>query len=356
MGASSTQSASTPVGRWTRSTANVRINNRKLGCKWRPHRQEIKSAWHRAEGPSALGKHRPHIGGMGISNGMTGASKMVLRVWLFPFCLAIAFTGWAQQAPAHSASRPGGQDSAALAAGRKSFQSHCALCHGLDARGGEHAPGIANSKTVQQESDKALLQTLHTGIPAGGMPSFSYLPESDLGAVVKYLRSLSGTASVEPVKGDPAHGEQLFLGKARCGDCHMMAGKGGFIGPDLSDFAVAHSPQEIRESIVRSDRKLSPGEEVVNVETIGGQRWSGLVRNEDNFSLQLQGTDGAFHMLMKTEIAKLERTGRSLMPADYGTRLSPAELDDVVSYISHSGRHVEVPGSPSGERRRHREE
>jgi hypothetical protein len=79
---------------------------------------------------------------------------------------------------------------------------------------------------------------------------------------------------------------------------------------------------------------------------------SGLVRNEDNFSLQLQGTDGTFHLLMKSQITKVERTGRSLMPADYGTRLSSAELDDLVSYIARYGRRVESPSGPSGDRPR----
>ncbi len=184
------------------------------------------------------------------------------------------------------------------------------------------------------------------------MPSFSYLPDSEIGAVVKYVRSLSGIAGVEPVKGDPLRGEKLFFGKAKCGDCHMLAGKGGFIGSDLSDFAVAHSPQEIREAIVRPNGKLLPRQQVVSVETVAGQRWSGLIRNEDNFSLQLQGTDGEFHLLMKSAITKVERTGCSLMPADYGTRLSSAELDDLVSYIARYGRRVEAPSGPSGERPR----
>jgi len=283
---------------------------------------------------------------------MPVTSKMISGVWLFLLSTALASTGLAQVSPARSPSHPGEQGSAALAAGRKSYEAHCSMCHGLDARGGEHAPGITNSRTVQGESDKALMQTVREGIPRAGMPSFSYLPDSEIEGVVKYVRSLSGIAGVEPVKGDPLSGEKLFFGKAQCGDCHMLAGKGGFIGPDLSDFAVAHSPQEIREAIVRPNQKLLPGQQVVSVETVAGQRWSGLVRNEDNFSVQLQGTDGAFHLLMKSEITKLERTGRSLMPADYGTRLSSADLDDLVSYIARYGRRVEAPSGSSGERPR----
>jgi putative heme-binding domain-containing protein len=228
------------------------------------------------------------------------------------------------------------------------------MCHGLDARGGEHAPGIANSRDVQQKSDKALFQIIRGGLPAAGMPSFPTLPENEIEAVVKYLRSLSGAATAENAKGDPLRGEKLFFGKAQCGDCHMLAGKGGFIGPDLSDFAVSHSVSQIRAAIVRPDEKLLPEQQVTHVETTDGLKLSGLIRNEDNFSMQLQGIDGQFHLLMKSQIAKVESTGHSLMPDDYGTRLSSAELDDLVSFIARYGRRVEAPPTSSGDRPRRR--
>ena len=212
------------------------------------------------------------------------------------------------------------------------------MCHGLDGRGGEHAPGIANSPSVQKDSDRALSQIIRTGIPAAGMPSFRSLSDHEIGSLVKYLRSLSGATGVEAVTGDAERGEKLFFGKAQCGDCHMMAGRGGFIGADLSEFAVGHSPREIREAILRPNQKLLPGQEVIRIKTVDGQDLSGLARNEDNFSLQLQGTDGAFHLLIKSEIALIERTGRSLMPDDYARRLTPSELDDLVSYIARYGR------------------
>ena len=274
------------------------------------------------------------------------------RVLLFPLWLALASTSLAQDNPGIPPSRFGQPSSRALAVGRKSYEAHCATCHGLDGRGGEHAPGIANSRTAQGDSDKALLQFVRAGNPRAGMPAFSYLSESELAALVKYLRSLTGITKAEPVKGDPLRGERLFFAKAQCGDCHMLAGKGGFIATDLSDFAVAHSPEEIREAIVRPNEKLLPGQQVISVETVAGERLSGVARNEDNFSLQLQGTDGEFHLLMKSQIAKVERTGASLMPADYGTRLSSAELDDLVSYIARSGRGVESPPGASGDRPR----
>ena len=64
-----------------------------------------------------------------------------------------------------------------------------------------------------------------------------------------------------------------------------------------------------------------------------GQKYSGVVRNEDNFSLQLQTLDGVFHFFMKSELEGVAQQPASLMPVDYGSTLSPAELNDLVSFL-----------------------
>ncbi len=67
--------------------------------------------------------------------------------------------------------------------------------------------------------------------------------------------------------------------------------------------------------------------------TDSGERLEGLVRNEDNFSVQLQTKDGSFHFFKKTELRSFERLDGSLMPADYRDRLSDGELNDLASYL-----------------------
>lgn len=133
----------------------------------------------------------------------------------FFFCLwlAIIYPALTPVRPLAFSARGAAQASTALAAGRKSYEAHCAVCHGLDGRGGEHAPGIANSKDVQERSEEALEKIVRQGIPAAGMPAFGSLPDAEIVSVVKYVRSLSGAATVEAVKGDPERGDGLFFGK-----------------------------------------------------------------------------------------------------------------------------------------------
>jgi hypothetical protein len=73
----------------------------------------------------------------------------------------------------------------------------------------------------------------------------STLPDADIRKVVAYLRSLRAPASQAPVAGDISRGEAIFRTKGRCLDCHMIGGKGGFLGPDLSNIGAKRSLNEI---------------------------------------------------------------------------------------------------------------
>ena len=122
----------------------------------------------------------------------------------------------------------------------------------------------------------------------------------------------------------------------------MIAGKGGFIAPDLGTYAQTHSADQIRSAITDPTQRTSQQGMVTAVGT-DGQRWEGIVRNEDNFSLQLQSTDGTFHFFSKADLKAIERAPRSIMPSDYGSKLSKTQLDDLVSYLLSVGKTAVSP-------------
>lgn len=222
----------------------------------------------------------------------------------------------------------------ALEHAKQSFATHCAACHGLDGRGGEHAPAIVDTPAAAQRTDEALTRIIQHGIPDKGMPSFHFLTRQQIEEIVSYIRSLRGSnGGTANVKGDPAAGAKLYFGAARCSECHMTRGKGGFIAPDLTDFGQTHSARVIRETILQPNKDLLPQWELVSVVTHSGGHFSGLVRNEDNFSIALLSEDGAFHLLMKSDVAHMTHEARSIMPDDYGKKLSSQQLDDLASFL-----------------------
>ena len=48
---------------------------------------------------------------------------------------------------------------------------------------------------------------------------------------------------------------------------------------------------------------------------------------------RLQTLDGAFHFLTKSDLEGLQYAPQTLMPSDYSSTLSSAELNDVISYL-----------------------
>jgi mono/diheme cytochrome c family protein len=96
------------------------------------------------------------------------------------------------------------------------------------------------------------------------------------------------------LKGD-ALGEQIFVsgtpgGAVSCGSCHTMkaAGTSGTTGPNLDQALTSDPPAPTRESIVNPNKDI-----------VSGYR-------------------------------------ANVMPSNYGTALTPEQLDAVVSYVYHS--------------------
>lgn len=76
----------------------------------------------------------------------------------------------------------------AAAAGRHTFLTRCASCHGTDANGGEFAPSILDRVPLLSDSDLAAL--LHDGIRSAGMPAFPDIAGPERANLIRFLRTL----------------------------------------------------------------------------------------------------------------------------------------------------------------------
>jgi putative heme-binding domain-containing protein len=186
---------------------------------------------------------------------------------------------------------------------------------------------------VQRLSDDQIFGIIQHGITGTGMPSFHSLAEPQIKSVVAHLRVLQGAKETMSLPGDSARGKALFFGKAGCSSCHMAAGQGGFIASDLSGYARTHSADETRTAIINPNPNGDRLARAATVTTHDGEKYMGRVRNEDNFSLQLQDLDGTFHFFAKSEIQGVEYSTQSLMPSNYGSTLSSDELNDLISFM-----------------------
>jgi putative heme-binding domain-containing protein len=210
------------------------------------------------------------------------------------------------------------------------FESNCAGCHGLDGRGGERGPDIANRPEISGHSDDEILAILRHGVASAGMPAFSWLGDKKLEAVVRHLRTLQGLNGKTEIAGNAEEGRKLFFKDGGCTTCHMVNGAGGFLGSDLSSFGAVTSVAEMREQIMNHDQL--PRARTMVVSTRDGSRLSGFARNEDNFSVQLQTLDGKFHFLDKSTVISMDHSPAA-STGDAEKKLSKSELDALISYL-----------------------
>jgi cytochrome c oxidase cbb3-type subunit 3 len=227
------------------------------------------------------------------------------------------------------------------------FASSCANCHGADGRGGEHAPDIATASDVRRLTDKRLIDIIKNGITGTGMPGFDWLGQDKILAINAYLRILQGKNTAVALPGNAEEGEKLFFGKGQCAECHMAQGKGGFIASDLSISDSNTSADRLRQVILDPANSLPAQKKAVTITTIDGQRYSGALRAQDNFSISIQTMDGAFYYFPKSQLTSLDIGVLSLMPPDYGSRLNNAEVNDLVSYLIRIGSQSPKPQDAS---------
>ncbi len=233
--------------------------------------------------------------------------------------------------------------------GAQLYESNCAVCHGGDGSGGKSESIITPNFVTMSDAD--LAKSLHDGTSAG-MPPYAGLGDANIAALVRYVRKLQGqsdTTATAPVTGDAAAGRALYFGKAQCSSCHMVQGDGGFMAADLTAYGRSHAADAIKQAIVTPDSPLEPASRVVEVQTKDGTKLTGVIRHENNFNMDLQTEDGRYHFLVRGDLADLHYTDHSLMPHDYGTRLTPAELDNIVSFLIAAGN--ATPAEPVAPRR-----
>src|SRR5215475_2736639 len=243
------------------------------------------------------------------------------------------------------AQRPQEGDQNPVAAGKRHFEAHCAACHGADGKGGERGPDIVSPDNARGRSADDLSELIRRGIPARGMPAFQ-LPVRELQELVAFVRSLSAPAIESAVAGDVAAGAAFFFGKGNCSSCHMVKGRGGLQGPDLSELAAERTLPEIEQSLRAPGARITPGFGLVSARLHDGRAVRGFVRNESNYDLQLQSLDGKFHLLRRQEVAELIRETTSLMPE---LKATEEEARNLLAYLSRlSGVASAAEGSAPG--------
>jgi cytochrome c oxidase cbb3-type subunit 3 len=244
-------------------------------------------------------------------------------------------------------------DAKAAKAGEFQFRINCALCHGLAARGGGRGPDLTRAVKKHTHSDAEMFQVISNGIPGTAMPANGTngqgvgMTDEEIWQIITYIRSQEVKAPAHAA-GNAGHGKELFYGDANCSTCHMVEGKGGRLGPELTSVGGSRTREAIIDSVRNPSRRLAWGlaeatkefpqeYESVTVMTAERKEIKGVTLNEDSFSVQIMDMNEQVHLLQKNKLLSFQKSRQSAMPKYGADILSDKDLEDIVAYLVSVG-------------------
>ena len=245
--------------------------------------------------------------------------------------------------------------------GKEIFERICSVCHGLDGEGQGELGFKLTSGQVVLWSDEALIEKIAYGNLTLGMPRFGeeFLDEGrmtdfgsfdeppDIEAVVAYIRVMqrsAGEALLEgasagapaiPASADASLGRALFIGKARCAECHTVSGKGGTFGPDLTHLASRSSTDTIYDAIVAPSNTVEADYRMKELNLGRGKRIRGRYRNETSASIEILDREQSTWVTYDKKVVQFYRPLRtSPMPEGLLDALTEAEAGDLRAFLN----------------------
>jgi cytochrome c oxidase cbb3-type subunit 3 len=224
--------------------------------------------------------------------------------------------------------------------GKRLFEQNCSQCHGADA-GGDEGPDLRG--VPARLGNAAIVKIIKRGIPGTAMPLFPDLSEKDAANVVAFLASYNTAATQGTVKGDAKRGGALYQSSG-CPACHIIAGQGGIVGPELTRIGAMRGPGSLKATLIDPGANLpengtgfyaSKWTEYLMFRAIekDGHAVEGIRVSEDSFTIDLKDASGKIHGFWKPDLRSLKsEPGKSFMPS-FKDVLSAEQMDDLVAYL-----------------------
>jgi putative heme-binding domain-containing protein len=221
-----------------------------------------------------------------------------------------------------------------VSSGEVLYRSHCAICHSFDGAGGR-GPALTMPPFRRATTDEEFRKIIRGGISGTEMPAIWSINGEETNEIIRYVKSLSGQEPVE-LPGNVKRGRELYDAN-NCSNCHIIAGTGRGIGPELTDIGRRRNAAYLRRSLVDPSADTPEGFALISATSEDGTIVDGFRINEDSFTVQVRDIEGKFHSLRKWDLKRYRKNpGRSIMPKY--PLLSQNDLDDMVAYMATLGR------------------
>jgi putative membrane-bound dehydrogenase-like protein len=209
------------------------------------------------------------------------------------------------------------------------------------------------------ESTRALLDALDKGTAQPGeltldqKEALASHPDAKIAARAKAILSRGGglpSADRQKVidellplikrTGRPDEGKLVF--KKHCATCHMHAGDGNKVGPDLTGMAT-HPRTELLVSIMDPSRSVEGNYRVYTVTLADGRVLNGLLASETKTSVEIIDAQAKKHVVQRDEIDDLKASNKSLMPDGFEKALNAEDLVNLLEFLTQRGQYLPIP-------------
>ena len=129
--------------------------------------------------------------------------------------------------------------------------------------------------------------------------------------------------------GDPAKGQLLG---AVCMGCHLVGGKGGQIGPNLSS-AGAMGTESLLRNILTPNAAMEPGYRVYRAELSDGSLREGFLAAEDETAIVMRLPGSGDERIPRDQLRRGSYTKRSLMPEGLEMSFTPEQWTDLFAWL-----------------------
>jgi putative heme-binding domain-containing protein len=134
--------------------------------------------------------------------------------------------------------------------------------------------------------------------------------------------------------GDWKRGEEVFTStQARCSSCHTVRGKGGQVGPDLSNLLYRDLASVLRD-IVEPSAAINPDYLSYAVTLKDRRLLSGIVRSRGAGEVRILDADARETVIARRDIAGLEPLSVSIMPQGIEAAIGREKLKDLLAYLT----------------------
>ncbi|HSI74409.1 MAG TPA: PVC-type heme-binding CxxCH protein [Lunatimonas sp.] len=133
---------------------------------------------------------------------------------------------------------------------------------------------------------------------------------------------------------DKDRGRRVFFSSASlCSSCHVVDGRGGDLGPDLSQVGKSKNRQGLISSILQPSEEMSPEWQGWYIEMKDGTRYDGRQIDVGTYDIKLYTQAEGFIEVDKADITDYGMTSNSLMPEGLHQRLTNQDLMDLLAFL-----------------------